>query len=151
LYRLVRILASGHLVATDELSTLDRASAQARQELQQKLFGDYTTQRTASVERDLQLSRDRRERHRPSAEWLAADYDDKHLAICDTCCLVYPVVPDAATVLSRCQYCEGDLLDWPDRGQVEALEGRLNALGARAAQLADERTSFTADDNTSQS
>lgn len=124
LHGLAKTLSRGALASIDEMDLLDTPPATTRAQIQQRLLGDYASSRTAVLDEEWQRY-DRRARRHITREQLATAYDDKHLAVCDTCALIYQV--DAKTPF-RCTYCGANLLDWPDRTSVPSLAQRLEAL-----------------------
>jgi hypothetical protein len=136
LCRLIATLADGHLATDAEIAMLRAAPARTRQQLQRDAWGDYPAQRKAAVEARW-AALGRRVRRQTSLEQLAAEHNDDHLIICDTCHLVYlNMGPD--TLLQRyCPHCDGTIVDWTDRGGIVPLTGRLDEIRERL-DVADE-------------
>lgn len=130
LCRLAATLADGRPVGAAAIALLDRAAEPSRAEIQKSILGDYHARRDAAVERkwtDLGW----RDRRRATREHFAAEYDDTHLCICDTCTLVYQRPVDWVEAPRNCDYCGGALLDWNDRAAPRTLAQRANAIRVR--------------------
>jgi hypothetical protein len=138
--QLAALLAAGRLVSAVQIGLLVRRAEQTRAEIQQDALKGYPARRAAAVDR-LRTDLGWRDRRRVACEQLGADYDERHLCICDTCALIYPMAPDSETISSRCAHCDGTLLDWPARTTVTTLAERLNNIRA----LARERARLAAD------
>jgi hypothetical protein len=127
IYRLARILADGGLASAEDMAELDAPPTATRVQIQQTLLGDYPARRAQAVERDW-LALDRRVRRRVTREALAASYDQKNLAVCDTCALAVPTSPEDEGADSRCRYCGAALLDWARRSARDSLATHLDKL-----------------------
>lgn len=115
----------------DWLGRLDQPAEETRAEIQQAILANYHVRRAAAVMRrwsDLGM----RDRRRITHEQIETDYDLRNLRTCHTCALVYPLPPDGESFASRCDYCFGTVLEWPDRTTVSTLAERLNAIRAAA-------------------
>jgi DNA-binding transcriptional ArsR family regulator len=129
-YRLATTLASGKLASKDEIAMLDLSPTRTREDLQHELFGEYLTRRTDVVEHKWS-GFSRRDRRRITREQLATAYDNEHLLVCETCELMYPQDQPKMPYVAWCRYCDGALLDWPDRCRVVPLSQRLASVRSR--------------------
>jgi hypothetical protein len=109
LYRLAKTLTSGRLVPLKEMAKLDTPPTQTRAEIQQAILATYHARRAAAEREWLALSK--RDRHRASPEQLAVRGDLDGFATCDTCGLTYPPTAPGDVALSRCEQCEGFLIE----------------------------------------
>jgi hypothetical protein len=126
LYGLAATLAAERLLNAADLAYLDTPPTETRKEIQARLLGDYDARRSAAV--DLVWHRmARRERRSASRQEIAAEFDEQHLATCDTCALVYP---NDETVADRCRYCGGALANGTGSGPNPLAQLR-DRLGAR--------------------
>ncbi|MFC0533317.1 replication-relaxation family protein [Phytohabitans kaempferiae] len=126
-YRLATTLAGGKLASKEEIALLNLPPARRREELQRELFGEYLIRRTAVVDRKWS-GFSRRDRRRITREQLAAAYDDDHLLVCETCELMYPQDEPDVPYVAWCRYCDGALLDWPDRDRVVPVSQRVASI-----------------------
>lgn len=127
---LATILAGGNLASEHETQVLNAPPTRTRQQLQQHVLAEYPARRSTSVDATWHALQ-RRARRRTGREQLTAAYDDQHLSICDTCEIVYPNTEPQEAFPERCTYCDGALLNWPDRAAVVSLAQRLDAIRHR--------------------
>jgi hypothetical protein len=126
-YRLATTLASGKLASKDEIALLDLSPRRTREDLQRELFGEYLTRRAAAVEREW-AALGRRDRRRITREQLATAYDSEQLLVCEICELMYPQDEPNVPYVAWCRYCDGALLDWPERHRITPLRKRLDSV-----------------------
>jgi Replication-relaxation len=125
--RLAATLAAGKLASVDEIAALNDPPNESRAEVQRGILEEYHARRTDAVNEEWSRL-GWRERRRNTRDRLEVAYDEQHLLICDTCALVYPMPPTGEPVGSRCGYCDGAILDWPERTSVPVLAHVLNGV-----------------------
>jgi hypothetical protein len=106
---------------------LDEPPGQTRAEIQAGVFACYLKHRAERVERDW-AGRSRRDRRGITREYLAAEFDAEHLAICETCWLAYPDVGSGETLAWRSRCCDSVLIGLPEAVKPVPLGERLRRV-----------------------